>query len=121
MYWQRKLAPLGIGHWRIEVDLEDDLGEGEDDTGARVDIAHHYDTVEFVVRRDELKNRTEVEKDELIVHELLHVADRDLDVAVRDVVERLGLGEKEATQARLHAASESRVERLARLIVALHS
>ncbi len=75
--WSKRLAPLGVAHWRIvSVTVTDSL-DVDTQIGA-VEVSDKYDDCYFYVREDFVENCSEDELDELIIHEWLHVAFRDL-------------------------------------------
>lgn len=86
--WQQRLQSLGVGHTRIECVSLVDQTPGGSDAKATVQPSREYDSAHFWFTHDFIKECTESELDETIVHEWVHVAMRDLDVAIEaDVVE----------------------------------
>lgn len=124
-YWQRQLPLLGLTHWRFAVTVTDDIDPVADDAlmdlrpVALADADTFYDNAEIEVRRDVLQ-RPQQHIDELIVHELLHVVDRDRDNAENSLLDHLADDVREAKEARLRAGREKAIDRVARQIVALH-
>lgn len=120
-FWQRKLSLLGLGHWRFTINLVDHIDdEVDDDPAARADTSPFYDDVEFSFKRSVVdKREREGKLDELIVHEWLHVADRDHHHLVRQLVDELGSEASGLMTIREEQARESRIDRLSRLIVTL--
>lgn len=124
-YWQRKLPLLGLTHWRIAASVVDDIDPVADDSVlglspvALADADTFYDNAEIEIKRSALE-RPQQHLDELIVHELLHVVDRDRDNAENSILEYLSGVAREAEECRLRAGREKSIDRVARQIVALH-
>lgn len=123
LFWQERLAPLGVGHWRFTVKLLDHIEDDEDEApAARADSSPFYDDVSFLFERASVKKRIkEGTLDELIVHEWLHVADRDHYHVVRQLLDSLAPATRTEMAIREEATREGRIDRFARLIVALHN
>lgn len=120
--WQKRLALLGVSHWRFTVKIVPNIEpQGSDpsdsDIAARATTSEVYDNVEFLFKASILDSKTEEELDELIVHEWLHVADRDRDEAEQAIMESLGPQAADAWEDRFWRLREGQVDRLARLIV----
>lgn len=120
--WQERLALLGIGTWRYTVELLDHIEDrADDDPQARADTDAYYNTVKFLFKRGAVERRiTEGTLDELIVHEWLHVVDRNQDHVVRQLMEYLPQVAQDEMEVREEAARENRIEQMARLLVSLH-
>lgn len=123
--WQQRLSVLGIAHWRFTLEFEEEIdastGDGDPDmrVTARVDADRYYDTATFVFEKEAVAKKPDRELDELIVHEWLHVADRDRDAVESALLDYLSPDARDAEGDRLTAAREGEIERLARLIVTL--
>lgn len=120
-FWQRKLALLGVEHWRITVEVLDKI-ETPDDSNpiAEANPDAKYDSVTFsFARKDVAELHADGTLDELIVHEWLHVVDRTQDEVVHALMEYLPPQSREVVSDREEAARERRVENIARLIVKL--
>lgn len=116
-YWQRKLAPLGLQHWRIG-DLEiNDAPDGESSSAACVTPSNLYDTFTIEFRRDFLEDAEPEQIDEVIVHELIHIAFRDFQTIVESPAGFMDTGSKELWETMSNHELEGLVERLARTIV----
>lgn len=119
--WQKRLGPLGIDHWRIEVITvgDDDEVTSRRDAIASAGVSTHYESVRFFFRGSYLEDCSLRDLDETIVHEWLHVVGRDLDFAYSELDEWFPLATWDLVLAGLNHARESEIERLARLIVSL--
>lgn len=118
--WQQTLAPLGVSHWRIgAVTVTDDV-PGQPDSQAAVQPSHDYDSVRFWFLEEFVDSATERELDEAIIHEWMHVAMRDFDAAVLWAEDSLAPAALSAWEDRIHHEREGIIDRLARLIYALH-
>src|SRR4051794_2913717 len=82
-FWLKRLAPLGISHWDVEVTVEDEI-DHRPHSDATADTSDQYDTVRLTFRSDKVDTATRpaFEIDQLILHELLHVAMRDFDEVI---------------------------------------
>ena len=115
--WQSRLGPLGLLHWRIEDIHVVDETPGGPGAKATTQVSHCYDSCSFWFTKDFLREADERELDEVILHEWVHVAMRDLDTAVEDV-DDMGLPQAalDAYSRRVGWAREGLVDRIARLI-----
>lgn len=120
-YWQSALTPLGLAQWRFKVSIRDHIEDDVDeDPSARADTSPFYDDVEFSFKREAVERYAQDGRlDELIVHEWLHVVDRDHHHLVRQLLNDLASSAEQAMTVREEQARESRIDRMARLIVAL--
>lgn len=84
--WQKRVPELGVSHFRFSVVLEDSV-PGKSGASAAANVPHDYDYVEFHFTFEFLEEASAEKLDEVIVHEWVHVAMRDLDHAL-NVVER---------------------------------
>lgn len=117
--WQRRLPLLGVGHWRIEaVSLCEQTPTGPD-AKATAHVSNAYDSVHFWMTFEFLENATESELDETIIHEWVHVAFRDFDVAIEAAEDSMSKGESDAWEDRIDHAREGLVDRVARQIYRL--
>lgn len=121
--WQRRLALLGFDAWRFTISIVDHIeDDADDDPQARADVAAYYNTVTFLFRKATLAERRAAGTlDELIVHEWLHVADRNQDHIVRQLMSYLPQTTRDELEIQEEAAREGRIEQMARLIVSLHA
>jgi hypothetical protein len=123
-YWQRKLKGLGFEHWRVTVTVSTELEATDTDARdgldpvAYADVSHYYDTVDFEFRKDML-DKPQDEIDELIVHEWLHVWDRDREQGEVELFRYLSEDARQAERDRVCAAKEGQIDRMARVLVAL--
>lgn len=121
-FWQKKLSLLGISHFRIDKCEIVDECEGGYDAAASVSTSGKYDRFTVQFRRDEIETYSDAEIDEVIIHELLHVAMRDYDTAVEYVDSyELGQATFQAWSKRVLHEREGLVDRLAKQIYALYS
>ena len=112
--WQSRLK---LDHWQITVDLDKAAGEG---CVAECDRADSYDTatIRFAPGfSDWSRHYTE----QAVVHELLHLYERDLHEAVKSVESLLGKPAYQQFSDRLLHEREGIVDRLATVIVGLVS
>lgn len=119
--WQKVLAPLGLGHFRIEEVTVADQTPSHCGANATARLYQHYDSVQFWFTHDFIDGSTPKRLDEVIIHEWLHVAWRDHE----DVTDRAGeawmppAALKDFTAALEHE-QEGLIERTARLIYTLY-
>lgn len=83
-FWQKKLPLLGIGHFQIERVITTDEMPDEGAI-AQVQPSEKYDTCSFWFYNDYVDNADPSDLDLTIIHEWIHVAMRDLDVALQPV------------------------------------
>ena len=118
--WQKILAPLGVGHFRIKkIHLCAETPSGPD-AKATVHAKHDYDSAEFWFTHDYLRECDTHDLDETIIHEWLHVAMRDLDHALEAVENWMPTATYEGFQDTVEHECEGFIDRIARLIYALH-
>src|ERR1044072_5528750 len=79
LWWQKKLAPLGIGHWALSVKIVEEP-HGTQNSMAAVFLPNTYDFANIEFRESEINNPDVTPRgiDYTIVHELLHLVHRDL-------------------------------------------
>jgi hypothetical protein len=120
-YWQQVvLDPLGLGHWRTEVSIvEEPHGQGGS-SAAAVQQSNAYDTAEIQFAQWAIDQQEPDELDEIIVHELLHMAFRDLWDAIVEPEYMFGKPAWSAHYNRLDHEMEGVVDRLSRSIVEAH-
>lgn len=119
-FWQKELASLGIGHWRIEsVSCVDEV-PGSPGALAAVAPSSSYASVTFWFKNDHVEDSNPRELDESIVHEWIHIVMRDLDVAIESVDDQLSRSVYELWNDRVTHERETLVDMLARDIVARH-
>lgn len=83
--WGKMLAPLGVAHWHIGgVALLDDMSDG---AVARAKTSIQYDRCWFEFKREFVENATEDDLDQIILHEWMHVAMRNMDARLEQVEE----------------------------------
>lgn len=119
--WQKRLAPLGIGHFRILAVHVVDQTPGGARANASVFTPSDYDSAEFWFKYDYVEECNEQELDETIIHEWLHVAFRDLDDALEVVESWMPEATHNDFENRIDHEREGVIDRLARLIYALHN
>lgn len=108
--WQERLEQLGIKHWRVKVEWG---GLDENDL-AEVKANDFYDSATIHFDKKSFTKGTKKSRDETIVHELLHVAWRDLDAATQAIPDFWNHSD------RVRHEKEGLIERLARLIVTIY-
>lgn len=119
-FWQQKLAPLGVGHWRVDVKIVEEP-QGKPNSKAAVRSSAQYDTcwMEFAIA--DLAVATPDDLDETIIHEWLHVAFRDFDHAVREgIYDNFPRIAEDLWEARVDHEREGIIDRLARTILELN-
>lgn len=118
--WQKRLAPLGVAHFRIdEVSITSDV-PGKLFSHAGCSVATDYDSCRFYFNRDYLDGASAAELDEVILHEWVHVAMRDLNNATDLAQEWFPSAAWRTHEEALEHAKESLVDRVARALYALH-
>jgi hypothetical protein len=118
-FWQRRLEPLGVGHWRIDaVHIVDEPTPGRE-AAACVRPSAHYDHCEFWFKHDYIDNCSARDLDLTIIHEWVHVAMRSLDNAIEIADDMLGSVVEEVWNARIVHERENLVERISRQIYVL--
>jgi hypothetical protein len=119
--WQKRLGPLGLQQKRIEcVTLTDEVPDN-DTAVAGVQPGGNYDSVRFFFAHEFLEETDDRGLDEVILHEWLHVAMRDLDRAIDAAAYELSAGARYQWNERVHHEREALVDRLARQIYALYT
>ena len=120
--WQSRLDYLGIGHWRVSsVDITCNVPGRNANSEAAVWFSSDYDTARFTFNDEFMATCTPQQLDETIIHEWLHVAQRDIDVHVRLVEERMAASEFDTFDAVFDHLREGHIERLARQLYAFHT
>jgi len=118
--WKDRLEFLGLGHWRIDgVGILDDIPDTENSV-ACVQTAHLYDNFRMFFRRDYIEESDEADIDETIIHELIHVAMRNLDRTYETVEEWMPRHTFADFMVTVGFEREAFVERLARTIYGLY-
>lgn len=120
VYWQRVLLPLGLGGWDFEVEIVD-VPEGKPNSTAAIQVSSYYDEAKIQFCRDKLDDADDDVLDEVIVHELLHAANRDLWDAAMEPEYMFNKPSWTAFVNRLDHETEGFIDRLARSIVAVHN
>lgn len=125
-YWQHhpSLSHLGLAHWRFTVKWHDECeikGKLVKEAVASADPSLFYSDAVLTFSEDAVNNPDyEGDEDRYIVHELLHVAGRDLDEAIEaDLQDFLPPPLLDAHEARVRHAKEGFIDALARAIVSL--
>lgn len=122
--WTKVIVELGLAHWRIEcITLTDEMpndGDGKGSANASIFVASTYDSMHIYFRNSFLEEATWRQIDEVIVHELLHAAMRDIDEAINAADDYLSAASLSIWSERVDDARERFIENLARLIVRLH-
>lgn len=116
-FWQKRLAPLGLQHWRFTVEVVDEAG-GEPNNNAAVSYSLRYDSAIIQFAREFLADPDTNEQtiDESILHELMHVVMRDYGQAIDSIETHLAPPAKAVWHDQLHHELEGVVERLARAL-----
>jgi len=110
------LPRLGLGHWQVTVDWNAFTPEGE---AARISPADDYDTARLQVS-SEWATWTVEWAEWTIVHELLHIAMRDVDLAAYAGFDELSGRASRLVTARYTHEVEGMVDRLAAALIAMH-
>lgn len=126
-YWQHhpSLAHLGLAHWRFTVKWYDASHEGDNkmmsDAVATVNPSTFYTDATITLSEADIASPAyEGDEDRYIVHELLHVAMRDLDEAMEaDIEEFFPPPLVDTHEHRVRHAKEGLIDALARVIVSL--
>lgn len=119
-FWQKRLAPLGVGHFRIDRIEVTPEPHGNSNAWAAVHVSNSYDSCEFEFRPDVLDQEPE-DADETIVHEWLHVFLRDFKQSIHYVDDQLSNAIQDMWDDILSHEEEGVVDRLARLVILLNS
>lgn len=118
-YWCLRLQ---LDPWRVSVSVVDEPhGNQKDTVNASIGTAaaYLYAEVEFA-KRWVRSNPDDYDRDQTIVHELLHCLFRDLDKAAEITGSMLGPIIEEMYEARYDHELEQLIDRLAHIIVALN-
>ncbi len=117
-YWQKRLEPLGLAHWKPEITIvEEPSNDAYTEAKAAVSCSSHYDTFWLEFRKEWMDGEVDLEElDKVIIHELIHVAMRDVDYEIEKVGEFLGVASQEIWEDSVKHAREGLVERLARTL-----
>lgn len=119
--WQKILAPLGVGHFRVEQVSIADETPSHCGANATAQLYRHYDSVQFWFTHDFLDDVTEQRLNEVIIHEWMHVAFRDYEDATDQAESWMSPQAAKDFSDRVEHEQEGLIERLARLIYALYS
>lgn len=121
--WQQHLMPLGLCHWDIAYEFVDGEVTGERsglDAEAEIGVSRYYDSAQMNVPLGTLQLQPQ-HVDRVIVHELLHIAFRDLHNVETDLLAQLEpVALRVGMEDLLEHEVEGLIERLARSIVLLH-
>lgn len=119
-YLERVLATwvgrLRLSHWDIAIDWKK---SAEDDNLAEHHTSDTYDISTIRVALGSFRDWGAEETNRTIVHELVHILLRDLDVAVRSVEQPLRAGLFDLFLNRFEHETEGAVERIARALIDL--
>lgn len=118
-YWREVCEPLGLGHWRISVEIVDEP-HGHSGSGAAVQPSEYYDSASIEFADVIFDTHTDTEIDEIIVHELMHIVMRDLFDALTEPQYMFGTPAWSAFRNRIDHETEGMIDRTARAIVAAH-
>lgn len=112
-------ARLGLGDWRVDVKFVDEAGDVE--AIAQVQPSKHFDDATLIFYRDELaKLKSDYEVEVTIVHELLHLAHRDVE-AITDLLDGQVHRDVETVLVEsFRHSTEQFVDRMARVLIRLH-
>lgn len=116
--WVAAFPSLGLTHWKIDTTIVD-TEEGE--PNAEVTPSMHYDTARIEFRKGFLEESNEEEIDLVILHELVHVAMRDLERALELPEAHLGMPARALWMDALDHHREGLVDRLARALYYAYS
>jgi hypothetical protein len=125
-FWRKELELLGLSHWHLQLDIEDDLRTGHGDrANAAVNTEDFYDAARIKIDSEVIpgpgSDLVDLEHlDYCIVHELIHVAMRDFDAAIDSVKDHLAPAAASQWEDRLEHEEEGFVDRTARAIVRLY-
>lgn len=118
-FWQKVLAPLGVGHWWIDRISLVDAPFGRDGSKGAVWYSGDYDRCTFEFSHA-LMDEGQSEIDRTIIHEWLHVAFRDLDKSIEVFEDILAPQTWETADDRIDHEKEGVIDRLAFLIEQMH-
>ena len=119
--WQKALAPLGVGHWRLaECSIVDDVA-GASGSNAGVNPSGYYDTCWMQYDRKYVENADAQTLDETIIHEWLHVAWRDYQDTIESASTQMSPQAKFLWMDRVDHEAEGVIERLARVLYHFYS
>lgn len=125
-YWQhhKSLRHLGLGHWRFIVKWHDECEVGGkliEEAVASATPSPFYDDAVLTFSEEAFSTPDfEDDEDRVIVHELLHIAMRDLDEAMEaDLKEFLPPPVQDSHEERVRHAKEWYIDALSRVIVSM--
>jgi hypothetical protein len=118
--WQKRLPDLGLGHWRITIDIVENP-EGLTTALAACTPSLYYDSarIEFATRACD-PSVSERAVDETIVHELIHLVLRDYAEATHGLCDTVPSSVEELYHDRLRYTQENAVEKLAVTLVSCY-
>lgn len=115
--WQGRLSLLGVSHWEVEdVTIEDD-----EDNNAGVRVSGAYDSCSFYFTPVFLAEASDSALDNVIVHEWVHVAMRDLDKAIEAGSYEIPIGSRHQWDLRVFHEREGFVDQIARQLVEFYT
>lgn len=118
-WWQERLLLLGVRHFRIEAVELNEAPQGRRTATAGVNIDSSYDSCNFQFHIEQFTELTPREMDEVIVHEWLHVAFRDMTHAIGLIDDHLSNSVQDIWDDAVDHAEETLIDRIARQIVFL--
>jgi hypothetical protein len=116
-FWAERLKPLGLAHWEIDIEVVDEPSPSTlYGAKAAVTCSSNYDLVWMEVAEGWLHDSDLEEIDKVIMHELIHVAMRDLDDSIHRVTQYLGEPAVSVWKEELRHETEGFVDRIARTL-----
>jgi hypothetical protein len=121
-YWQHTLYELGLIHWSIDVEIVDEPARRYEESPAvaSVSSAAHYDTAWMEFSKEWLAESDELHIDKTIIHELLHVALRDLEQYLEEPKDWMPPATFHTWSAAMNHEQEGFIERISRAIAGMH-
>lgn len=108
---------LGLDGWRIAVEISADALE-DSTSAAEVQPADYYRRARIIVAPDALERPHSTDLEELVVHELLHLATRDIRQTALELEEQVHPHVHQTHELAFQRALEGEVDRLAIALVA---
>lgn len=112
-FWQ---SILGLSSWDITCELASNADVENGEAYAKVETSEQYETAHITFAKQALKQDDE-HLDITIVHELLHVMDRDFQAARNIVADQLSPAVEDLWERRMRFEMEGVIEKQARIIV----
>lgn len=114
------LAHLGLGHWDIQVRFVPDHPHGKGSASAAISTSKSYASAWLEVVEPRFNATLPIVQDKLLIHELLHLAFRDLDNTFEDAADHASSGARDAYNERWEHEEEDLIEALARAIATIY-